>query len=648
MTNREILLNLNDETKKYFDDAFSYLDYFTLNEDSFPNLDSEDRFAYSFLLSTLKNDSLLKKVFDSYEISFDRIYKQIGIKDTIKLHESEKTMYVKQNQLIDLFSQISSRLKCNNYLQNTDILLSELHPYQIFDFILENYYESIAQLFEKMGFNFDEDILFDICKKVYDEDCDFAQEHGVDLEDEQNKRTYFSREFEFDGCKITLMDDEVYIDFDRSFDFEDALISGVMHDKNIEERINLRNKCDKLLNKNRYKVEKISGFNNIDESVLERLFESGDMSDRMTLTLVEMEDPNKTFILTLNPKKAFKETIEDENQRIVRDILRTSDFDQTERHITPIEDTPYLDKYGTDLTKMKYLKDPSVDRESELKEIEKILLYPEKDKSIMITGIAGCGKTALVMGLAYRIQNGDVPKSLKDLRIISIEPSVLVAGTKYVGTLEEKMKNILEEASSSKNIILFIDEIHQTLGAGKSEGNDNSIAEILKPYLDYGRVRVIGATTDLEYKEYVTSNPAFETRFKQIKIKEPDEQTIFQIIDSLIDSYNKFADAKLNLPREERTKLINWLIDSTRARCRDIRMPSSNPRLVLDITKDAFAIAALDNRDEVTFDDFKNAIYAEPRLYQSCREDSFKRLEHMKTSKYKDNVIDFRLALMKR
>ena len=172
--------------------------------------------------------------------------------------------------------------------------------------------------------------------------------------------------------------------------------------------------------------------------------------------------------------------------------------------------TPNLNKYGEDLTKGSYIKDPSVGRDEEIRRIMQVLLYPEKDKSIIITGEAGCGKTAIVRGLAYRIQNGDVPEPLKNIKIISIDTATMVAGTKYVGTLEEKMKAILEEASKDKNIILFIDEIHQAISGGKSEGSDNTVSEILKPYLDYGKVRVIGATTTEEYSEYVEPNKAFK------------------------------------------------------------------------------------------------------------------------------------------
>ena len=133
-----------------------------------------------------------------------------------------------------------------------------------------------------------------------------------------------------------------------------------------------------------------------------------------------------------------------ENKQILKDAKRLGDFEpKEEKKVETKSPTPFLDQHGVDLTNVKYIKDPSVGRDDEIRELEKILLYPERDKSILVTGIAGCGKTALVKGLAYRIKNGDVPKALQNIRIISINCANLVAGTKYVGTLEKKMENRL-------------------------------------------------------------------------------------------------------------------------------------------------------------------------------------------------------------
>ena len=298
----------------------------------------------------------------------------------------------------------------------------------------------------------------------------------------------------------------------------------------------------------------------------------------------------------------------------------------------------YLERYGENLTKMHYLKDPSIGRDDIIRKIERILLYPEKDKSIIITGPAGTGKTAVVKGLAYRIQNNLVPEALKDIEIISIDAPSIVSGCKYVGMLEEKLKGILDEACFDKNIILFMDEIHQAIGAGRSEGNKVTVAEILKPYLDYGKVRIIGATTDNEYQENIESNAAFKSRLKRIKLDEPNRDIIYEIIDDLINVYNKISYSKVLMSEEERYDIINFLLDATSSRYRTFNDKVNNPRLVLDIVKEAYAIAALNNNCEVTVDDFIEALNDEERIYESSKQRCIQMLKQ-KTNYKKEKAI---------
>ena len=638
MDNEEILLNLSAETKKYFDDAFSYLDHFNTYKGRF---DDEDKFAYAFLLSTLKNDEILKRVFAKNNITFEQVCNYLGIQD-VKISESEETSYVQNNKLMDLFSNISSRIKHNNYLKDTNISLSELHPYQIFDFITDCYFDSLKELLENMGVKRVEETIYDICKKIYDIDSNPNRNSGKD------KKDYYLREFYFEECKIMVIGNEAFISFDRAFNFPGALISGEYYDKTSNSKTDLIDNTDSLVCKNRYKITRINDIDKLDETTLEKLFDPNNMAPSMTLYLVDVSDESKTLTMTLNTKKAFVQPLENENQRVIHEMLKMNDF-YKEEHGGPIVETPFLDSIGIDLTRIKYLKDPSVDRDEELKAIEKILLYPEKDTSIMIIGNAGCGKTSLVKGLSYRIQRGKVPKSLRNIRIFSLNCADLVAGTKYVGTLEKKMQTIIKEASSSKDIVLFLDSIHQAIGAGKIEGSNNTISEILKNHmgLEDGGIRIIGATTIAEYDKYISSDPSFETRFKILKIKEPDEEVVYSIIDNLIDSYNKFCDSKLLIEPDDRDKLIRWLIETTCERNRDKRISSSNPRLVLDIVKDAYAQASLDSRDEVTYDDIKSAVLQEERLWQSCRESAIEKLDCMQPIEYKNNRIDFNLVRKK-
>ena len=643
MENKEILYNLNEETRKYLNDAFSYLDHFTKGKKVSKD-EMEDYISQAFLLSILKNKSIFDSVFATYGITYESISKLL-LNGEVEYKNAEDTEYLKNNQLTDFIRNIYSRLRYNNYLENTNILLSELQSYQIFDYITENYFYGIDGVLKRLNVDFVDELVPKITKMTHDYDSDFAYQHGVDIakESEKENKINDTDDFDFDYCKVILTEEEeAYIVFKPGFDYNKSIVSGLYNGKNTTN-----DQFIQLIEPNkRYKVEKLCGFSKFNKHTLEKIFSSDRILDAVTICFINLVSDEK-FNITFDSKHAFHDMFK-ENKQILKDAKRLGDFEpKEEKKVETKTPTPYLDQHGIDLINEKYLKDPSVGRDDEIRELEKILLYPEKDKSILITGIAGCGKTALVKGLAYRIKNGDVPKALKNIRIVSINCANLVAGTKYVGTLEKKMENILKEASSSKDIILFIDEIHQALGAGKSEGNNNTISEILKPYLDYGAVRVIGATTTDEYYDFISVNPAFETRFKHVKLKEPDESVLFQIADDLIDSYNKFSYSKLLLPDDERIQIIRWLIATTRERNRERTIESSNPRLLLDIIKDAYALAALDDRTEVTYNDLKVAVKQENRLYNSSREGAINRLNYLEPIKNRDNIIDFRLILKK-
>ena len=656
MTNNELLNNLSSETKKYLDDVFSYLDFFLMNEDklytksngNLVKINDENLLAYSFLLATLKDDNVLQDIFAKNNLDYKKIQEFFNIPiDNVKPIKAEDSTYVKSNSLLELFAEISERLKYNNYLENTDINLSDLKPYQIFDYILETYYETYKELCEEFNIKFESNLALDLCKRIYDYDSDFAKKFGVDIDLETEKELENTFDYDFKNFKIMFDKENAFIIFKDNINLEEGtIISGSCK---TEDKKYHNDELSKLINKNEiYILKELYGFkaHELTRENIERIVNNIDSLNPETTVGFESVD-GKDFKVVFNTLELFSDRVnkpmsfEEENKLTLSEIMKGV---KEEEKYNPVNGyTPYLDKYGFDLTKDKYLKDPSVGREDKIREIEKVLLYPEKDKSIIVTGTAGCGKTALVKGLAYRIQKGDVPNALKNLRIISIDCAGLVAGTKYVGTLEEKMKNILEEASSSKDIVLFMDEIHQALGAGKAEGNDNSVSEILKPYLDYGRARVIGATTDYEYSEYVSQDPAFKTRFKKIAIKEPDNAIVYQVLDDLIESYNKFSYSKLLVSDEEKDMIINWLMDSTIERNRDCRDKSSNPRLVLDIIKDAYALAALNDRTEVSMDDLENALMQEERLYKSSRERQVQKLKQLKPRKHECEIIQFRL-----
>ena len=587
MSNYELYESTSKNTKEYLDMVFSLLRYFDENE---TNIKDNDILPISFFLAGLKTDDFLKQTFNSFGINFDKCFdvlrnKSISFEERSALETSEFTTY----KLEDIYRTILDELKNDYYLENKDIKYEDIEPYQLFDYMMTFYYESICTLIKKSnGIEdfMDSNEFFEYTTYREDKFAEFAKKYGIDIYEQAHTESI--REYHTENFNIIFDDGKLYLFSNTGNKITIPTLNGENASITLGRNTEIIKINDKLVTRR-----------NFDE-------------------LIEMlKDKNKIIKFTTYD---IDRRCENSFTVIKEDMFGSEEMEDVTNKKIDMSETPNLDKYGEDLTSMSYLKDPSVGRKQELERIMKILLYPERDKSVIITGVAGCGKTALVKGLAYRIQKGDVPAPLKDLKIISIDTATMVAGTKYVGTLEEKMKKILDEASNDKNIIIFIDEIHQAISGGRAEGNDNTVAEILKPYLDYGKVRVIGATTEEEYAEHVESNTAFKTRFKKVAIKEPDYNTTYQVLDDLIEAYNKISYSKLNVSSEERHMIIDWLINSTKPTFRDYKDRASNPRLVLDILKEAYAIAAFNESEDVSVDHLIEALKNEDRLYESSRE----------------------------
>lgn len=199
--------------------------------------------------------------------------------------------------------------------------------------------------------------------------------------------------------------------------------------------------------------------------------------------------------------------------------------------------TPTLDEFGKDLTELaKQGKiDPVIGRENEIKRVVQILSRRNKNNPCLI-GEPGVGKTAIAEGLALKIVEGEVPEILTGKRIYSLDLTSMVAGTKYRGDFEERIKKAMDEVKNSKNVILFIDEIHNIMGAGAAEGAVDA-ANILKPSLARGEIQVIGATTISEYRKYIEKDAALERRFQPVNVGEPTEQETVDILKGLRDKY---------------------------------------------------------------------------------------------------------------
>ena len=208
--------------------------------------------------------------------------------------------------------------------------------------------------------------------------------------------------------------------------------------------------------------------------------------------------------------------------------------------------TPALDEFGRDLTELAQVGklDPVIGRENEIERVVQILCRRTKNNPVLI-GEPGVGKTAIVEGLAQRIITKEVPQLLYDRRVVALDLGALVAGTKYRGQFEARMKAIMKEIVQAENIVIFIDELHTLVGAGAAEGSVDA-SNMLKPALSRGEIQCIGATTLDEYRKYIEKNGALERRFQSIIVDPPTIEESIEILKGLKDRYE--SHHRLSIP----------------------------------------------------------------------------------------------------
>src|SRR4051812_4101819 len=207
--------------------------------------------------------------------------------------------------------------------------------------------------------------------------------------------------------------------------------------------------------------------------------------------------------------------------------------------------TPALRAFGRDLTELakKGELDPVIGRRNEIERVIQVLCRRTKNNPVLI-GEAGVGKTAIAEGLAQEIANGNVPELLRDKRVVTLDLALMVAGTKYRGQFEERIKAVMDEIRRSKNVILFIDELHTIVGAGSAEGAMDA-SNIIKPALSRGELQCVGATTMNEYRKYIEKDAALERRFQTVKVDAPTIEEAIEILKGLRPKYEAHHKAKL-------------------------------------------------------------------------------------------------------
>jgi ATP-dependent Clp protease ATP-binding subunit ClpC len=213
--------------------------------------------------------------------------------------------------------------------------------------------------------------------------------------------------------------------------------------------------------------------------------------------------------------------------------------------------TPALKAFGRDLTEIgrKGEMDPVIGRKNEIERVIQILCRRTKNNPVLL-GEAGVGKTAIVEGLAQEIAKGNVPELLREKRVITLDLALMVAGTKYRGQFEERIKAVMDEIRRAKNIILFIDELHTIVGAGSAEGTMDA-SNIIKPALSRGEMQCIGATTLNEYRKYIEKDAALERRFQSVKVEAPSIEDAIAILKGLRPKYEEHHKADITDPAVE-------------------------------------------------------------------------------------------------
>ena len=246
--------------------------------------------------------------------------------------------------------------------------------------------------------------------------------------------------------------------------------------------------------------------------------------------------------LNLEPQKLYNQIVKVINEY---DVVDGNNLDTEKSNKGSYNNTPTLNQFGNDLSKLakEGKLDPVIGRKNEIDRIIQILSRRTKNNPCLI-GEPGVGKTAVIEGLAEKIVAGEVPENLKGKRVVTLDISGMVAGAKYRGDFEERIKKALKEVKKAEDIIIFIDEIHTIVGAGAAEGAIDA-ANILKPLLARGEIQIIGATTLNEYRKYIEKDSALERRFQPITVEEPSEEETIEILKGVRDKYEAHHNVKI-------------------------------------------------------------------------------------------------------
>lgn len=268
-----------------------------------------------------------------------------------------------------------------------------------------------------------------------------------------------------------------------------------------------------------------------------------------------------------------------------------------------------INRYGDNFTSKTYITNPAIGREEELKKLILVLLTP--DKSAILTGKPGIGKTAIVEGLAYKIQKEEVPDALKGYEIVKIDTQALVGTVKDTG--DTRVQTLIDEIKTKEKFILFVDEIHTLINSNSDNALD--FANMFKTGLGRGDIKVIGATTSNEYERYILKDKAFVRRFTKIEVEEPDREMTIKILMGTLPKIEKNMNAKLAYTSFIQEKIMAFIVDITKEFNRVYETEGRYPDIALTLLTQAFSEAVFDNKQIVTIEHIEKAIKNSTAIY---------------------------------
>ena len=302
------------------------------------------------------------------------------------------------------------------------------------------------------------------------------------------------------------------------------------------------------------------------------------------------------------------------------------------------EKVSMLKRYGENFTQKEFITDPAIARDEEIKQCILTLLTPEK--SALLVGKPGIGKTAIVEGLAYRIQKGLVPDALNGWELIKINITSLLGSSVSEGNIENRIDLLVKELEARDKTILFIDETHVLVNKNTANNGGIDFANMLKSGLDRGAIKMIGATTTEEYEQYILRDRAFLRRFQKVDVMESDQPTTVKILMGTYPKLEHQIGVKLNYTDFIKEKIMSFIVSMTDEYKRVYEVAARYPDICLTILANAFSYALFDNEHEVRIKHVYKAICNAKNIYEDAKVKEIERFKAVFADLIREENVD--------